>query len=294
MSHQPSQQLSVKSTVSIVIPVYNEESQLTACLDAIARQTVAPLEVIVVDNNSTDHTAAIARRYSFVRIVREARQGVVFARTRGFNEARGEIIGRIDADTHIAPTWVAQIQELFTTTSVDAISGSIGFHDVPFPLFFRRLENAWRRFLVRHTARHNELFLYGANMAIRRTAWLGIRELLCNDTAFHEDVDLAAHLAHTPYNIAFENGLYAEVSARHLTGNWKIHLAYTFANSRTYAAHQLRSRVFMYPIEFFVVLFYLPFRLLYLSYNASTGRPSLRKLFRATRPHRVSPIKTTS
>jgi cellulose synthase/poly-beta-1,6-N-acetylglucosamine synthase-like glycosyltransferase len=55
--------------VSIVIPVYNEADALAACLEAIAEQTIAPLEVIVVDNNSTDTSAAIAQGFDFVRLV---------------------------------------------------------------------------------------------------------------------------------------------------------------------------------------------------------------------------------
>src|SRR4051812_42172740 len=103
--------------VSIVIPVYNEADQLAACLQAIARQTVRPLEVIVVDNNSTDGTAAIAKRFPFVRLLTEKKQGVVHARNTGFKATRGGIIGRIDADTILPPTWVAQVQTIFTAKS---------------------------------------------------------------------------------------------------------------------------------------------------------------------------------
>src|ERR1019366_8076903 len=85
--------------VSLVIPAYNEKHHIKACLDHIASQRVVPYEVIVVDNASTDKTAAIARSYDFVTLITEKRQGVVFARDTGFNLARGDIIGRIDADT---------------------------------------------------------------------------------------------------------------------------------------------------------------------------------------------------
>src|SRR5579885_2506952 len=92
--------------ISLVIPAHNEESHLAACLDAVAAQTVRPFEVIVVDNNSSDATAEVARSYSFVRVVREPRQGLAFARDAGFDAARGELIGRIDADTLLPPNWV--------------------------------------------------------------------------------------------------------------------------------------------------------------------------------------------
>ena len=111
--------------VSLVIPVYNEESHLAACLDAIAAQTVQPFEVIVVDNNSTDQTVAIAQRYPFVRLLHEKRQGVVFARDRGFTAARGDVIGRTDGDSILAPDWVAEIHRIFANPTVDAASGIV-------------------------------------------------------------------------------------------------------------------------------------------------------------------------
>ena len=56
-----------KLTLSIVIPVFNEQRYIKACLDSIAAQTVKPDEVIVVDNNSTDKTVQIAKKYKFDR-----------------------------------------------------------------------------------------------------------------------------------------------------------------------------------------------------------------------------------
>ena len=101
----------IRNRVSIVIPAYNEERYLPACLDAIAAQTIKPFEVIVVDNNSSDSTAKIAAQYPFVRVVNEPRRGIGFARNAGFNAAAGDIIGRIDADTHVPASWVAKVQD---------------------------------------------------------------------------------------------------------------------------------------------------------------------------------------
>src|ERR1700740_396587 len=99
--------------ISVIIPVYNEATTLDACLTAIARLRPQPFEVIVVDNNSTDNSAAIARSYPFVTVISETRQGVVHARSRGFDAASGDIIGRIDADTLVDPDWTKQIESVF-------------------------------------------------------------------------------------------------------------------------------------------------------------------------------------
>jgi Glycosyltransferases, probably involved in cell wall biogenesis len=276
--------------VSIVIPAYNEEDQLALCLDAIARQTVKPFEVIVVDNNSTDNTVKIARKYPFVTVLRERRQGVVHARNAGFNAARGDIIGRIDAETVLSPDWVERVQKIFTNSDVDVVTGSVGFTDTPFEAFFARVELFCRRYLARNLGRRGELFLYGGNMAIKRTVWRDIRDRLCTKREFHEDQDLAAHFAHTPYNLVFDEKLRVRVSARRVDSSPKSFYNYVMANSRTYAAHGLRGRFYMYPIEIAVIIFYLPLRLLYRAYNPDTHKLSLANIFQSARTSRISPV----
>ena len=125
---------------------------MALCLQAIARQTVKPLEVIVVDNNSTDATAEIAAGYPFVTVLSEWRQGVVHARDCGFDAARGDIIGRIDAETVMPEDWVERVQDIFVVRNIDAVSGSIGFTDVPFEPFFARIELFCRQYLSRFLA----------------------------------------------------------------------------------------------------------------------------------------------
>lgn len=275
--------------VSIVIPAYNEENHLHACLVAIARQTVAPFEVIVVDNNSTDATVSVAKRFPFVTVIHEQQQGVVHARDAGFAYATGDVIGRIDVDTLLSPTWVATVQQIFANEAVDAVSGSIGFYDVPFDGFFARVDGFFRNYLATNLARRNELFLYGSNMAIRRSVWGSISKQLCHNPTFHEDIDMAAHFAHSAYQVVFDSALRADVSARRIDTGVKTYYNYVFANSRTYAAHGLKGRFYMYPVELLVLIFYAPLRLLYRSYSPETHRFSLRAMFQPART-RVSPV----
>src|SRR5690606_756442 len=121
-------------------PVYNEEGQLAGCLDAIARQTVKPLEVIVVDNNSTDNTATIARSYSFVTLMSEKKQGTAHARNAGFNAAKGEIIGRLDGDSVIPDNWVERVQDIFRDESVDAFSGGVTYRNIGWAKAFNAID----------------------------------------------------------------------------------------------------------------------------------------------------------
>jgi glycosyltransferase involved in cell wall biosynthesis len=276
--------------VSLVIPAYNEEHHLKACLDSVAAQMVRPYEVIVVDNNSTDATATIAAAYPFVHLVHEQRQGVVFARDTGFNLARGDIIARIDVETHLPADWIAHLQAIFSDPTVDAVSGSLCFYDVPFRRFFSAVDLFFRRYLARNLRRQRQLFLYGGNMAIRRTAWRTVRTTVCHNLSIHEDLDLAAHMAAGTYNVQFDDTLRVAISARRVDNDLHTYCVYVVANSRTYLHHGLKGRFYMYPVIWLVVIFYLPLRFLYRSYDPTTQRFSLHSLLEPAYESRVSPI----
>lgn len=279
----------LKLRVSLVIPAFNEEQDLPACLQAVARQTVKPYEVIVVDNNSTDNTAAVARSFPFVKVISESRQGPAFARDAGFDAARGDIIGRIDADTILAPDWVATVQRIFTDKNVDAVSGSLSFHDTPFKKFFSRVDLFFRRFLAHSLARHNELFLFGGNMAVRQRFWRAIRLKVCHKSEFHEDIDMAAHAAHSDWNLQFCEALKVGISARRIDSHWGSLYGYSMANPRTYRQHGLRSRFYMYIVIWIVLLFFPLLRAIYRSYDPAHDKIRLSHLFRPAKS-RISPV----
>jgi glycosyltransferase involved in cell wall biosynthesis len=85
--------------VSCVVAVYNGERYLREALDSILAQTYRPLEVIVVDDGSTDGTAALAASYgAAITLLRQARGGHAAARNRGIEAARGDFVAFLDAD----------------------------------------------------------------------------------------------------------------------------------------------------------------------------------------------------
>lgn len=84
--------------LSIIIPAYNAEAYLPQCLDSILAQERQGCEVIVVDDGSTDGTAALLERYPDVKVVHQENRGMSTARNRGLDEARGEYILFVDSD----------------------------------------------------------------------------------------------------------------------------------------------------------------------------------------------------
>ena len=83
---------------SVIVPVYNGEKYLAAALDSILAQDHRPIEVVVVDDGSTDSSGGVARAFSDVRYIREDRQGPAVARNTGLAECHGEFISFLDAD----------------------------------------------------------------------------------------------------------------------------------------------------------------------------------------------------
>ena len=92
--------------VSVVMPVWNGERHLAAAIESVLAQSWEPLELIVVDDGSTDASAAVAARYASPRVavLGQANLGTAAARNRGIAAARGELVAHLDADD----VWPAQ------------------------------------------------------------------------------------------------------------------------------------------------------------------------------------------
>lgn len=113
--------------VSVIVPVYNGQDEIGACVEALLAQTLdkSELEVIVVDNGSTDGTCDVVTRYP-VRLVHEnAAVGSYAARNRGIQAARGRILGFTDADCVPDPDWVRAACEAFDDPAVCAVGAQV-------------------------------------------------------------------------------------------------------------------------------------------------------------------------
>jgi cellulose synthase/poly-beta-1,6-N-acetylglucosamine synthase-like glycosyltransferase len=235
-------------------------------LRSIKAQSVQPLEIIVIDNNSTDNTREVVRRFKDVKLLTAKRQGVVHARNRGFNAVRGDIIGRIDADTRLPRNWVATVQKLFTDSDLSAVSGAVHYYDIPGSRFLSNID----LYLRRQAAQRMEgrVFLQGANMAVRTSAWRSIRKQLCNRSGMHEDYDLAIHLSDAGHTVQFSEALRANISTRCLDDTVQDFWTYALLSPGTYAQHDVRAGRHMFPIVILILTFHVPLRALYRLANA--------------------------
>lgn len=109
--------------ISVIIPVYNTKQYLKSCLDSVLAQTYTELEILFIDDGSTDGSSelldSLVETDSRIRIVHQANGGVCAARNRGIEEARGEYLSFIDSDDTLEPDMYETLMGLIWAHGVD-------------------------------------------------------------------------------------------------------------------------------------------------------------------------------
>jgi len=122
--------------ISVIVPVYNVESFLPACLDSLLAQTHSELEIVAVDDGSTDGSGAIADEYAArdprVRVVHTDNHGLGAARNEGLKHTTGTLIAFADSDDVVPPEAYEVLLRQLSRTGSDFVTGSIAWsYDEP-------------------------------------------------------------------------------------------------------------------------------------------------------------------
>jgi glycosyltransferase involved in cell wall biosynthesis len=187
--------------LSFVVPAYNEETYLPACLESILAQTQGladPVEIIVVNNASSDRTREVALAYPGVQVVDEPRKGLTYARQAGFAASTGDLIANVDADSRLTPGWLARVLETFAQQpKLTSLSGPLVYYDltprqrVSVQAFYAIafLVYALNRYVLRAGS-----MVQGGNFVLRREALQQIGGFNLAITFYGEDTDIACRL----------------------------------------------------------------------------------------------------
>ena len=197
---------------SVVVPAVNEAADIGRCLTSLGAQDYPHgFEVIVVDNNSTDETAAIARAHG-ATVVFEPHPGVCWARQRGTGAARGEIVVSTDADTTFDVGWLTRIADaLEREPSRVAVAGPCRWVDGPrWGSVYATALFGIVHLVYRLTGR--VLYASATNIAFRKAAWRGYDT---NLTQGGDELDLLRRLR-SMGPVHFELGNPTFTSARRL------------------------------------------------------------------------------
>ena len=118
--------------ISVVVPVYNVSKYLPTCLDSIVNQTYEDLDIIVVDDGSTDDCPRICDEYgqrdTRIRVIHQSNQGLSKARNTGLSLAKGEYVWFVDSDDWIVEDCIGRIAKRLQETQPDMLQ--IQYEDV--------------------------------------------------------------------------------------------------------------------------------------------------------------------
>lgn len=280
-------------SLTVIVPTYNEQDSIGDCIGSLLDQQQSIDEIVVVDNNSSDDTVAIVRRLQdanpIIRLVTESRQGLTHARTRGFDEARGDILARIDCDARPLPGWADAVTGFFRDHGEHFAAGTglCRCYDLPFQSRFVGYQESLTA-RVRSALRDRDVQsattsrLFGSNMMLTRETWRLVRDRQSGRTDVFEDLDLSLPLHRLGLHIGIVPGADAEISGRRYLTSPVSYLRYCVQDTRTHLAHgmwlgALRSAalILVARLPFYLVM-WAPFRL----YEPTTRRFRARNLFR--------------
>ena len=221
--------------ISIIIPAYNEEKLLPRCLNSIFKNDLPhDFEVIVVNNNSTDNTAKVARSFPGVKVINESKKGVTKARQAGFLASSGDILVFFDADNVISKDWFRIAIEKFTDDDgLVALSGPYHYENIPKPVVF--LESVYNNFIMpvgekiwQRVFRQGGIMLIGGNFAVRREVLKKVGGFNVDLEFYGEDTNLTRRIAKVG-KIKFIKELSVYSSPRRFKGEGGIKLGAKYA-----------------------------------------------------------------
>lgn len=190
--------------ISFVIPAYNEEVALPNCLESVLKEIEAnhlqlgeEVEVVVVNNASTDHTKEVAQKFVDVRVVDEQKKGLVQARKRGFDASSGELVANIDADTQLPKGWIATVLRAFKKPKLVALSGPYVYTDAS--AFEQTLIKIFYGvgyvfYWIAHYIFRSGAMLQGGNYVVRRATLKQIGGFDTTIEFYGEDTDIAKRM----------------------------------------------------------------------------------------------------
>jgi glycosyltransferase involved in cell wall biosynthesis len=157
--------------ISVIVPLYNNEEHVEACIQGLLNQRYSDgsCEFILIDNNSTDKSAEIVKRYPAIRLLFQPKQGSYAARNLGLKEARGQIIAFTDSDCVPRPDWLQQIADIMRSREVGLVLGRREFQGRSRRMSSLEAYEAQKANYILSGTNREAFYGYTNNMAVRRS-----------------------------------------------------------------------------------------------------------------------------
>ncbi len=195
--------------ISVIIPAYNEEKFIGATISSLWHLSRKPDEIIVVDGDSTDKTAEIARKHG-ARVITVEHRGIGFARQMGLTATQSDIVAFTDADTVVPIDWLNKIEESLANPKTVGVFGTFRVPDGWWP--YRLYVNHLQPVLNQINFWFGIPMAPGQNMAFKRTVGLKVGGFPV-DFKIAEDIEMMRRLM-TVGKIRFRQDLVVLSSGR--------------------------------------------------------------------------------
>jgi glycosyltransferase involved in cell wall biosynthesis len=276
-------------TLTVVVPAYNEEKYVRACIESLAEQIDEIEEIIAVDNGSSDETAAIlqelGQRIPKLQVHTEAVPGLIATRNKGFGLATADIVARVDADAVVHEGWASAVREFFENAPPEfsVVTGPFGQYDMPFQgIHHRILRSVYAPYDHDPDSPYFEFnHAIGSNMAIRRNSWDKIREHLTVGYNLREDYDFSCSTARAGYKIAVVRKMKVSVSGRRMLTSPVAYWKFTQQTTRTIKMHHGVGKKYFAAMVGTTIMraFHLVMLVPGRSYDPATGKFTVREIF---------------
>jgi glycosyltransferase involved in cell wall biosynthesis len=215
-----------KIEISIVVPTLNEEELISDCLNHLSNQNIdINYEIIAVDNNSADRTIRVVKKYIHkhknknIIILKEPKKSVAYARQKGFEKARGEIIASTDADSRVPCNWLLQIINNFKKhPEISAVGGPYSFYDETLLIKILRKPITKISIILDKMCGWGKNHFPGANFAILKKDFQKVGGF-DKSLFFGEDLELSIRLHKAGKKILFDKKMIISVASRRYKGH---------------------------------------------------------------------------
>jgi len=229
--------------LSVVIPAYNEEEYISYCLDSLNRHISDDprlLEVIVVNNASTDKTAEVAGRFPGVRVINESLKGANYARQRGLSEAQGDLVAFLDADTGVNEGWLDRIYEQFNQSGdLVGLSGPAYFFDMS--NWYNNAMKTYYNLIAQPAHKTTGYMVLGSNFVAKKEVLRSIGGFDTSISFYGDDANIGRRLSRVG-RMEFDKKFVVSTSGRRMMAEGPIRV------SLRYAVNYISETVFKRPI----------------------------------------------
>ena len=194
------------SKVSIYVPVYNGQNTIESCINLILSQTVKPNKILVINDNSTDETAEILKKYSDkIEIINNKKNlGVSYIRNLATNYLKSKFIASIDADVELSNNWLKKLLDKVNEKNVTLIGGKM------YEKFLKNPYNLWRSIRLKQNWGEKDIlnpkFIFGCNNLLN-TENLDNQDMYRNDLEYYktngEDIEFSKKILNQNMNLYY-------------------------------------------------------------------------------------------